>query len=294
MIKEFLFRVFCGFFLGVSIFAPGFSGSVVAIIMGVYQDMLRIVANPFKRFKENVIFCIPLGIGALISAVLFIISFKYLFDKYEKATYLLFIGLIAGNLPIIYDEIKSAGFKKRYLIGVVCAFAAALALGLFAAGFGVATSGKTAADTPLAGLGPLPQMALSGFAGGITAFIPGMSVSMVLIIMGAYNRIITIAYSLLRFDLSQLPQFAAFCVCAVVGIVLASRLIKTVFEKYPGLANSLIFGFMAGSLIGVLISCLRMNDANFNWLFGALMLAAGLGASMLFVALGRAMKNLEK
>ena len=66
MLGKFFYRIFCGFFLGLSIFAPGFSGSVIAIIMGVYQDMLRIVSNPFKRLKENILFCIPLGIGAEI------------------------------------------------------------------------------------------------------------------------------------------------------------------------------------------------------------------------------------
>ena len=66
---KFLYRIFSGFFLGISLFAPGFSGSIAAIIMGVYQDLVRIISNPFKQFKQNIIFCLPLIIGALISAV---------------------------------------------------------------------------------------------------------------------------------------------------------------------------------------------------------------------------------
>src|SRR5215510_11894359 len=95
IIKKILYRIFCGFFLGLSVFAPGFSGSVIAIIMGIYQDLVRIASNPFKRLKENILFCIPLAIGAALSAVLFVILFSFLFDRYEKATYLLFVGLIA-------------------------------------------------------------------------------------------------------------------------------------------------------------------------------------------------------
>ena len=283
MVKNFLYRVFCGFFLGVSIFAPGFSGSVVAIIMGIYQDMLRIVSNPFKRLKENIIFCIPLGIGALISGVLFIISFNYLFETYEKATYLLFVGLITGNLPVIYKEIKDSGFKRRYHFGGIAAFAAALALGLLSVEAGprpdaVAISG-------------LPTMGLGGFAGGVTAFIPGMSVSMVLIIIGVYNQVISIAYALLNFNFAHLAHFCVFGVCAVAGIVIASRGIKAVFDKIPGLANTMVFGFMAGSLIGVLVRSLQIEDAGFNWLLGGIMLAAGLIVSMLFVVMGRHMKK---
>ena len=308
MIKNFLYRVFCGFFLGLSIFAPGFSGSVIAIIMGVYQDMLRIVSNPFKKLKENILFCLPLGIGALISGVLFIIAFQYLFETYEKATYLLFVGLIAGNMPVIYSEIKDAGIKKHYYIGAACAFTAALALGLYAASFGAAEASSIGAagassagvvnGTGGAGAGlaaaaalSLPRIALGGFAGGVTAFIPGMSVSMVLIVSGVYNQVISMAYTLLHLDLTYLMPFALFGVCALAGIVLASRAIKAVFEKYPGLANSLVFGFMAGSLVGVLIRSLQLEDANFTWLSGGAMLAAGLGVSMLFVVLGKHMKK---
>ena len=284
MIKKFLFRVFCGFFLGLSIFAPGFSGSVIAIIMGVYQDLVRIVSNPFKNFKQNILFCIPFGIGAGISAILFIIAFKFLFDSYEKATYLLFVGLIAGNLPIIFGEIKKCKFQKSYFIGGIVAFAMALTLGILAIGAGQtsAVQGITVS---------LPFLALSGFAGGVTALIPGMSVSMVLIIMGVYSQLIFAAEALLHINLTYLVPFGLFGICAVIGLVLASRGIKFVFEKFPGLANSMVFGFMSGSLIGIFIQSLQLNDVNFNWLLGGIMLVAGLGISMLFVVLGKAMSK---
>jgi len=134
MVTKFFYRIFCGFVLGISVFAPGFSGSIVAIAMGIYQDLLRIVSNPFKPLKENIRFCFPLAIGAAISAVLFLLTFEYLFETYEKATYLLFVGLVTGNLPTIFREVKRLGFKKHYLIGGTCAFAAALALGIVATG----------------------------------------------------------------------------------------------------------------------------------------------------------------
>ena len=279
-VKKFFYRVFCGFFLGLSIFAPGFSGSVIAIILGIYQDCVRIVSNPFKRLKQNILFCLPLGIGAAVSAVLFVIAFKFLFDNHEKATYLLFIGLICGNLPVIFTEIKKCGFKKRYLIGGACTFAAALALGVFAAGVGQMPG-------PEGMIATLPLLALSGLAGGIVAPMPGMSVSMILMIFGVYGQLLFAAESFLRLNFTYLLPLGLFVLCALIGLVLASKVIKVVFERYPGLANSMVFGFMAGSLIGILVQSLRLHDANFNWLVGGIMLAAGLGISMLFVFLGR-------
>ena len=279
-VKKFFYRIFCGFFLGLSVFAPGFSGSVIAIILGVYQDLVRIVSNPFKRLKQNILFCIPLGIGAAVSIVLFVIVFKFLFGTYEKATYLLMVGLIAGNLPEIFKQIKKCGFKKRYLIGGACAFAAALTLGILAVDMGQASEGISAS---------LPVLALSGFAGGAVALMPGMSVTMTLIIFGVYGQLLFAAESFLRLDFTYLLPFGLFGLCALVGLVLTSKGIKAVFERYPGLANSMVFGFMIGSLIGILVQSLRLHDASFGWILGGVMLAAGLGISMLFVIMGRKM-----
>lgn len=102
--KNFLYRILCGFCLGISVFAPGISGSVMAIILGIYNKIIDITSNPLKNLKNNIKFLFPMGIGAAISLVLFILVFSYLFETYEKATYFLFIGLIAGNLPMIYKE----------------------------------------------------------------------------------------------------------------------------------------------------------------------------------------------
>lgn len=280
MWKRFFYRVLCGFFLGLSVFAPGFSGSVIAIIMGIYQDLVRIVSNPFRRLKRNIIFCIPLGIGAALSAVLFLLTFRYLFDRYEKATYLLFVGLIAGNLPLIFKEIKACGLRKRYLAGGGLAFGAALALGFFAAGVGQAAGVERITSG-------LPMFALSGFLGGVTALVPGMSVSMVLIIAGVYSQLIFAGEALLHLEWRYLLPVGVFGACALVGLALASRGIKFVFERHPGFANSMVFGFMGGSLVGVLTQSLRMDDPGFSWWLGGAMLAAGLLVSMGFVVLGK-------
>ena len=61
------------------------------------------------------------------------------------------------------------------------------------------------------------------------------------------------------------------------------------FEKFPGFANAVVFGFMGGALIGILVESLQMKNENFNWVLGGVMLLVGLGISMLFVIMGRAM-----
>ncbi|MCL1819806.1 MAG: DUF368 domain-containing protein [Oscillospiraceae bacterium] len=275
--KIFLYRVFCGSFLTLCALAPGFSGSVMAIILGVYRDLLHVISNPFKNFKKNLKFIFPMCIGAVICAVLFVFSFKFLFDTYEKAIYLLFAGLIAGNLPIIYSEIKKCGFQRRYLLGGTAAFAVALTFGVLAAG--VSASGEFAIS--------LPMMALGGVVTGVALLAPGMSVATILIYMGIYSQLITMADSLLRMDSAYLFPFGLFLACALAGVIFTSKGVKTLFERFPGFTNSMVFGFMAGSMLGVITLSLRLESYNFNWFIGGFMLFAGVVVSLLLVMLGK-------
>ena len=285
--KVFLYRIVCGFFLGLSVFAPGFSGSLVAIAMGIYHEIVRIIANPLKKLKENIIFCIPVGAGVVISAVLFVVTFRQLFDSYEKAVYLLFIGLIAGSIPLVYREVKKIGFKPHYLIGALVAFVLAIALSVFATESGL-MSGEAAT------MSDWPGLAIGGFAAGVTALIPGMSLATVLVILGVYNPLIYAADSLMRnLEFSFLLPIGFFIVLTVIGLMTTAKGIKYVFKKYPGFANTTVLGFQFGSIASIMYKSHQTIDPNFTWLLGGIMLAAGVGISVLFILMGKYMNKTE-
>jgi putative membrane protein len=276
-VRRFIYRVICGFFLGLSIFAPGLSGSVIAIGMGIYPDLIDILAQPLRNKRQNALFCAPLAVGAALSAVLFVLVFGYLFDTYEKTASMLFIGLIAGSLPVVAMEIKTHGLKARYLPVAAAAFAAAFAFGLLS---------PPAGETSPA----LPLFAAGGLAGGIAAPVPGLSVSMVLMGFGLYAPLLSMAGRLVRFDFGPLLPFLLFVLGALAGLVLAARLIKRVFAKYPCAAHCAVFGFIAGCLCAITAQTLRLEDAGYSAPVGVLVCAAGLAVSVSFVFLRRLMK----
>jgi putative membrane protein len=280
MTKKFLYLIFCGLFIGLTLFVPGFSTSVLAVTMGIYHDLIRIISNPFKQAKQNILFCLPLITGTVVGAVFFVIAFDYLFDTYEKAIFLLFTGLIAGILPVIYVKVKKCGFKKHYLIGATGAFAATLIPIVLTASAGQAMGGEGIVFS-------LPAMALIGFAGGSITMVPGMSISTILIITGVYSQLMFAVGALLQMDFAYLLPLALFAICNICGLALTSRGIKLVFEKHPGFANSTVFGFLAGTFLGILILSLLKSSANFSWLLGGTMFGAGLGVSVLFAVLGK-------
>lgn len=267
--KSFLYRVLCGFCLGISVFAPGISGSIMAIIMGIYDKLLDIVSNPFKEFKKNFKFLLPLGIGAVISLVLFILVFSYLFETYEKATFMLFIGLIVGNLPMVYKEARTSQFKWYYILGTVAAFAVALTVGIMGEGAGGAQLVQDNTN--------LLYIAVSGILAGAACLVPGMSVSMILIVMGVYDHLIASAKSL------DVVTIAVVGGSFVLSMILSSKAIKYVFERFSGMAHFMVLGFLIGSVCGIFFTLPKGGST----LAGIIMLAIGLAVSLLFVYLGK-------
>ena len=275
MIKKFLYRIFCGFFLGLGVLAPGFSSSMMAIAMGIYQDVINIIANPFKKFKENVIYCIPLGIGVLISGILFVLVFNFLFETYEKTTYFFLVGLIAGSLLLVTKQVKKHKIKTKSVIGGILALVFAITVIMFS-GLGAVADGET-------GAAALWLLIIGGFLGGVVFIIPGMSGAMILIVLGIYHQMIYMINETLNLNLDYLVSIGIFAIAMLVGIVLTSKGIKYVFDKFPAVAHTAVFGFMLGSLIGIFIQTLNIVDINFNWLFGILSMILGLGVSLFFV-----------
>ena len=292
MIKRFFLRTFCGIFLGFSIFAPGISGSVVAIAMGVYQDIIRIASNPFKEFKKNVLFLLPIIVGALVSAVAFVLGFNELIGSHERAIYLLFVGLIAGNLPLISNEIKQHGFKMKYLISGIASFAVAVFIVIVSMDTYYCVCVGECLRAAYDGMPSAWLFGVGGLVAGLTALIPGMSVATILVVVGVYTPLIVATENMFS-NSSYLLPFGLFCAGCIAGLVLASRVIKKVFDKFPGAAHTGVFGFMLGSLVGMTVLALRTPDpyGNFNWWIGFAMLLVGLAISGMFMVMSKRMSQ---
>ena len=287
MIIKFFYLVFCGFFLGISIFIPGLSTSLIAVTMGIYQDLVYSISHPSKQIKQNIQLFLPLIIGAIIGAASFVIAFKYLFIVYKKTVYLLFAGLIAGGLPMIFAEVKKYRFQPRYLISGIFALTATLIPIILASGIGQASGGEDITFK-------LYSLVLIGFAGGVISLIPGMSISTILVVTGLYSELIFATIALFRMDFTYFLPLSILTLCFFSGMTFTSKGIKYLFEKFPGVVNSAVLGFMTGSLIGILAQSWYLSNAHSHWTLNIFALAAGFGITMLFIVMGKAMDTHKK
>lgn len=297
MIKNFFYRMLCGAFLGVSVIAPGVSGSIMAVMLGIYDELIGIISNPFKKFKKNVIYLLPMVIGAGISMLLLLKGLRWLFANYEIPAFLLFISLIAGSIPTVYGEAKKAGYKNIYFIGTVIALCIALTVGLLAKN-GVfspqsadpepteATETVCTSERPDYGTGisDIAYYSISSFVAGMTSMVPGMSVSMMLMMFSVYEPLLAAASGL------DFKVMIPVGLCFIVGMVLFSNVSKRIFEKKRGLGFLLVLGFMTGSMIAVFP---RLPERGIDWALSAVAVAIGVGVSVLFRILGKKFKPEE-
>lgn len=279
--KGFFYRMLCGAFLGISVIAPGVSGSIMAVMMGIYDELINIISNPFKKLKENIIYAFPMVMGAGLSVLLFINLLELMFSSYPTPSYLLFISLIAGSMPAVLKEGMKNGFKKRYLIGTVSALSFALGIGLlsksdFSFGLGAVSSLKS----------QIAYFALSGGISGMTSMVPGMSVSMMLMMLGVYEPLLFAVSELTK--LTDIPSNLFIIIptgiCFVIGMIVLSNVTKIVFKKFRGLAYFMVLGFMSGSLISVFPG-LPVGAA--EWILSILAVLVGVMISLLFKKLGQ-------
>jgi len=284
-IGRFLYRTLCGFLIGLSVLAPGISGSIIAIMLGIYKDILDIFSAPTKNIKRNALYILPLAIGTIASMISFVLLFSWLFDSFEKATYLFFVGLILGTIPIAYREVKKHGFSIAGAIGIVLSAAIIFALSAVA---GIETS--IDANTAHAGL-HFVQMIYGGIAMGSSLLIPGMSASVILMLLGLYADLLFAAEAILQGDLRLLIHIGVFVVCMFAAVILTSRFIKTAFEKIPKIAHAVVLGFIIGSFLGIGINSLQVSDANFNWVVGIVVFVAGTALSLFFAVMSKSIEE---
>ncbi len=286
-VKSFFYRMLCGAFLGISVIAPGISGSIMAVMMGIYDDLINIISNPFKGFKKNFLFLLPMGIGAVVSMLVLIKALDFLFANYTVPAYLLFMSLILGSIPSVIEEAKKEPVKKKYFIGTAIAFAFALTIGLLAK-FDLAVAVDTSDALSLSMRIYLP---ICGCVAGMMSMLPGMSISMLLMMFSVYEPLLSLATSLMTFDAlftpvwySQFLTVVSVAVAFLVGMVLFSNVTKKVLNKYHSLGFLMVLGFMFGSIVSIFPG---LPKGLFNWILTAIAVATGVSISYLFRILGK-------
>ncbi len=267
-----------GVVIGIANIVPGVSGGTMMVSMGIYDKLIHCITHLFSEFKKSVAFLFPIAVGMLLAIVGSSFALEEMFARIPIQTNLLFVGLILGGLPPIWKNVKGKSIKLGHIIAAIAFFA--LVAGLAAFG------GKEGADADLS-FSVVNVLIL--FAVGVitsaTMVIPGVSGSMVLMLMGFYEPVLAsitdFVTALVHLDMNGILAgcgvLIPFGIGVVVGIFGIAKLVEIIFEKFPLYAYWAIIGLIVASPVAILLMNLAAFSqiTIFSALTGVVALAAG-------------------
>lgn len=232
-----------GFIVGIGKIIPGVSGAVFAMLFGIYEKALKIISNPKKELKGNVLFMVVLGIS-ILSAIIFGSNIiKRCLDNYYVQTMFLFIGMMVAGIKSLFQNIKGKKISKK---GKTIAFAISICLVLISL---IDINGES--STVPKSVFSLIMLFISGFVDIAASIIPGICGTALLMILGYYNTIISALGDIFNFSNISYNLFVLipFVLGMIVGAIIISKLVTHLFDKYKDQTNFTIFCFAVASII---------------------------------------------
>jgi putative membrane protein len=261
---DFIFTFFKGVLIGIANIIPGVSGGTMAFILGIYKELTEAVGfyfqNSAKR-KQYTILLLKIGLGAIVGVVLFARLFTFLLEDTTSAqyTYLFFIGLIIGAVPFILNLHHDMKVNPKRLIIFVVAIAAVIITSYFGQKSGgegnmtpeiIYQAGDLITITTIDFFYAL-WLIFCGFIGALSMVLPGFSGSALLVSLGEY-------YNILHFvDNRMIVQILLVGLGVLPGLIVASKVINKLMEKYPPETYYFILGLIAASVIQVSLEVMK-------------------------------------
>ncbi|MCC7303797.1 DUF368 domain-containing protein [bacterium] len=250
-------NLFWGIFMAIGEVFPGVGMQTVAIIIGIYDDMISFLyeGTEFlktlgififgKAKKEEIItsfkaiswsFGIPLGTGLVITILIVSHTVSSLFETYPDQISAIAFGIVLASVLIPYKEIS----KKTWRELLIFVISFVIFYGLFTIRI---TEHVTAEPTLWTFFG-------GGLLASIAGFFPGISISFALLLMGLYQPLLTTIGNMTSrgADLHSFLALFLFLAGLGSGLLICVRLLAFLMRRYKTLFLAFIIGLILGSL----------------------------------------------
>ena len=232
-----------GLCMGAADTVPGVSGGTIALITGIYEDLLTAIKSANAKMIGSLlrfdlkgalgelhirfIFSLFLGIGIAVLSLARLMS--YLLAHHAMLTWSLFFGLIIASIWVVGKQVE------KWTAGTVASF-------LAGAGAAFVIVNLMPASTPE----DLWFIFVSGLLAICAMILPGLSGAFILLILGKYEFIIaTLKNPFLFENIQIIIVFLSGCVIGLAGF---ARFLKLLLMKYHHLTLAFLTGLMVGSM----------------------------------------------
>lgn len=249
--------LFIGIAIGMANVIPGVSGSTMAVVFNIYDRFVNAITLNIKKLIENRRFVIPVVGGMALGVLLFSKLITILYENFPVQTDYFFTGLIIGSIPMLFSFMtkKQDGQKftaKKTISVAICALAGfAVLIGFGLLGSDVDTAKEMSKSLPQWTFPLALHIFAAGFVGAIAMIIPGISGSLLMLIMGVYP-IVMKSIPALFVPSQTLHAFFLLLpngIGVLAGLLCGAWIVKTFLRIAPNQTYAVIFGLIAGSAI---------------------------------------------
>ena len=238
--SDYITLFFKGIFMGIADAMPGISGGTIALLLGIYEELIesiselkislfsKLINKGFKSFWEklngNFLLVLVSGIG--ISLISFVkISASFL-ESFPLFIWSFFLGLIFATVYVIYKLINQWHNLNFFFLIISIIFS------IFLSSF-------SAYDTDEISL---LYILFSGIIASSAMILPGISGSLILVILGVY------AYLIKALDNLELIVIFTFISGAIIGLLGFSKILKYLFNNHRDATYTIMLGLVIGSI----------------------------------------------
>lgn len=282
---KYIVAIIKGMLIGLAILIPGVSGGSMILTMGIYEQAISITSKDKSVRRKAIVFMIPYVIGIALGVLLLSGVMVWCFANYPFQTAMAFIGMILGSFPMLFKKVKG---KKFSFIGALCFILMVAVMILLPHMTG------SAQELNVNFAGAALGIAL-GFVAAGTMIVPGISGSMVMLVLGYYHSLIGHVDALKNslFSLiagkgvqssfgSDVFILLFFGIGVLLGLLVVSRGIKWLLSHKPVPTYYAIMGLMLASPYPIILKS-EFTAAILtpvNVITGLLTLVLGFGLAM--------------
>ncbi len=234
---KFLSNCLKGVAIGSGAILPGISSGVFCVIFGIYEKLLDSILNFFSDIKSNLKFLLPIIIGVGLGIILFGNLLNFCIYKFPIQTNCIFIGLILGSIPALLKEVNK---KERFKISHLLFFLLALGLGIGCIFLENSLNISSIENVSFF------YLIICGFLMSIGIVVPGVSSTIILMLLGTYSIYLSSVSSL------YLPILLPLGIGVVIGGFCFMKLTKYLLEHFYAPTFFAIIGFTVGSIFVLL------------------------------------------
>jgi len=288
-----------GILIGASNVIPGLSGATVAILLGIYENLLQALNSLTTSFPRSIKYLFPIILGMGMGIMSLGSVLKYCLDLFSYPTCSFLAGLVMGSLPMIIrkaaKEIKLLEPRIQWKFVLKNVFFCTLPFMIITVLLSLLRSVNEIVYLEPTSLSFICFLFLGGFLAAGAMIMPGISGAMILMLLGLYSTVlhtITLIKDFLLTPSNFSLLFALLRVLTplgggtIIGIWMTSKFITHLLEKHYTKTYFAIVGLIIGTIITVYLDPSTYSSYSFITypviLSGFVCFGIGMGTVFLF------------